>query len=169
MCPPALVAALPLMAMAQPPTPTTEPVAPRLPITETQALQVWTAECWTCRYCDELVFFPPAFRAMARRFGNRGYYHPNWKADRSPLLIRRGASVDHVIAVTRGGTHAIENFVTACWECNLKKSNDEGWLAKAQRVGAPWDGMLAVFKGLTADDPDASERRWSKAIKALGL
>jgi hypothetical protein len=64
---------------------------------------------------------------------------------------------------------AVEDFVTACWECNLKKSNDEGWLAKPQRIGAPWDGMLAVFEGLTADAPDASERRWSKAIKALSL
>jgi 5-methylcytosine-specific restriction endonuclease McrA len=59
---------------------------------------------------------------MARRFGNLGYWHPNWKADQSPLLIKRGVSVDHVVAVTRGGSHEVANFVTACWECNLRKS-----------------------------------------------
>jgi HNH endonuclease len=152
-----------------PPSPKPEPIAPRLAIKETQALQVWTADRWTCRYCEELVFFPPAFRAMASRFGNHGYYHSNWKADHSPLLIRRGASVDHVVAVTRGGAHAMENFVTACWECNLKKGNDEGWLPKPQALGTTWDGLLAVFKGLAAEGSDGSERRWLKAILSLGL
>lgn len=98
------------------------PIAPRVPISEEIALRTWCADCWSCRYCEELVFFPPAFRAMARRFGNHGYYHPNWKADHSPLLIRRGASVDHVVAVTRGGEHSAANFVTACWECISAKA-----------------------------------------------
>jgi len=147
-----------------------EPIAPRrVPISEEEALRVWSADCWACRYCEELVFFPPAFRAMARRFGNHGYFHPNWKADHSPLLIKRGASVDHIIAVTRGGAHEQANFVTACWECNIRKNNAEGWLPRPQRCGEPWDGMLAVFKGLTTAEPDAAERRWLRAIQKLSL
>jgi hypothetical protein len=147
-----------------------EPIAPRIAITPEQSLRVWTADRWTCRYCEELVFFPPAFRAMARRFGNHGYFHPNWKADESPLLIRRGASVDHVVAVTRGGAHGEANFVTACWECNLKKSNADGWAPSAETSShRGWDGMLAVFKGLVAADPDAAERRWLKAIATAGV
>lgn len=146
-----------------------EPIAPRLPITPEQSLRVWTADHWSCRYCNELVFFPPAFRAMARRFGNHGYFHPNWKADQSPLLIKRGASIDHVVAVTRGGAHDVGNFVTACWECNLKKSDAEGWSPTAAKPERSWDGMLAVFKGLAEAQPDAAERRWLRAIRSLSL
>jgi HNH endonuclease len=85
------------------------------------------------------------------------------------LLIRRGASVDHVVPVTRGGVHDAANFVTSCWACNLKKSNEEGWLPRPQCTGVIWDGMLAVFKGLTTTEPDGPERRWLKAIDTLGL
>jgi hypothetical protein len=146
-----------------------EPAPARLAITPKQSLMVWSADSWTCRYCRELVFFPPAFRSMARRFGNHGYFHPSWKADQSPLLIERGASVDHIVAVTRGGEHDLANFVTACWECNLKKSNRTDWQPSAPVSKGPWDGLLAVFKGITTHEPDSAERRWLSAIRALGL
>jgi hypothetical protein len=146
----------------------TDPIT-RLPISEEMALRTWIADCWTCRYCCELVFFPPAFRAMARRFGNHGYWHPNWKADHSPLLIRRGASVDHVVAVTRGGAHDDANFVTACWECNLRKGDQDGWVPKPRPTSGVWDGMLAVFVGLAITEPDAAERCWLKTIEAVGV
>jgi HNH endonuclease len=148
------------------------PVAPkaaRIAITEQQALLTWSRDRWTCRYCSELVFFTPAFRALATRFGNHGYWHRNWKADESPLLIKRGASVDHVVAVTRGAAHQADNFVTACWECNLRKSNDVGWTPVTARADGPWDGMLAVFVGITQGTTDGAERTWRRAIKALAL
>jgi hypothetical protein len=85
------------------------------------------------------------------------------------LLIKRGASVDHIVAVTRGGAHAVDNFVTACWECNLKKSNDEGWMPGPALLSGSWDGMLALFKGICSQDPDGAERRWLNAIRVLGL
>jgi len=146
-----------------------EGIPARIAVSKEFSLQVWTADCWRCRYCEELVFFPPALRAMAKRFGNRGYYHPNWRADEAPLLIRRGASVDHMLAVTRGGAHVLDNFVTACWTCNLSKSNHEHWTLRPQRMGEHWDGMLAVFKGLTASEADSVERDWLRAMTKLGL
>jgi hypothetical protein len=148
------------------------PVAPkaiRLAITEQQALLTWSRDRWARRYCSELVFFTPTFRALAKRFGNHGYWHPNWKADESPLLIRRGASVDHVVAVTQGGAHELENFVTACWECNLRKSNDGGWAAVATRADRTWDGMLAVFMGITQGTTDSAERTLRRAVEANAL
>lgn len=145
------------------------PKVARLAITEQDSLRTWSRDRWMCRYCGELVFFTPTFRAMAKRFGNHGYWHPNWKADQSPLLIKRGASVDHVLAVTRGGAHELENFVTACWECNLRKSNDTGWTPVSPRADGTWDGMLAVFKGITEGTTDSAERTWRSAIVALGL
>ncbi len=100
---------------------------------------------------------------------NYGYWHPNWQADESPLLIKRGASVDHVIAVTRGGAHQLENFVTACWECNLRKSNDTGWTPVAPHADGMWDGMLAVSMGITEATSDSAERTWRRAVAALAL
>ena len=35
----------------------------------------------------------------------------------------RNLSIDHVIPLTKGGTHNRENLVTACKSCNLKKRN----------------------------------------------
>lgn len=36
---------------------------------------------------------------------------------------KRGATVDHVIPLSRGGTDEIDNLRLAHWECNRKKSN----------------------------------------------
>jgi 5-methylcytosine-specific restriction endonuclease McrA len=62
------------------------------------------------------------------------------------------------LAVTRGGAHEPDNFVTACWECNLRKSNDVGWTPVAPRADGAWDGMLAVFVGITQGTTDNAER-----------
>jgi hypothetical protein len=148
-------------------SPPIAPKAVRAPIAKAQALRTWSRDRWSCRYCGELVFFTPAFQALAARFGNHGYWHPNWKANESPLLIKRGASVDHVVAVTRGGAHDLENFVTACWECNLRKSNDVGWTPHAPRADGTWDGMLAVFMGITHGTTDGTERAWRRAIETV--
>jgi hypothetical protein len=106
---------------------------------------------------------------MSRRYGNHGYFHTNWKATEAPLLIRRGASVDHVVAHTRGGTHTIDNFVSACWDCNVRKNDNEGWTPRDRPEGGSWDGMLAVFVGIAGDQPDDMEKKWLRAIDRCGL
>ena len=146
-------------------------IAPRVAITPVEPLRTWSADCWRCRYCEELVFFAPAFRVLARRFGNHGYFHPNWKPNESPLLIKRGASIDHVLAVTRGGQNTLDNYVSACWECNLAKSNDAGW-TPTPRQSSSWDGLLAAFVGLARSGdyvPDATDKKWLHAVETLGL
>jgi hypothetical protein len=78
--------------------------------------------------------------------------------------------VDPVLAVTRGGEHVLANFGTACWKCNLRKSNDTGFVPPvAPREDGTWDGMLAVFKGITQDTTDSAERTWRRAIDTPGL
>ncbi len=37
-------------------------------------------------------------------------------------LTRFSATLDHITPVARGGTHSLENLVTACLECNSKKN-----------------------------------------------
>jgi 5-methylcytosine-specific restriction endonuclease McrA len=31
--------------------------------------------------------------------------------------------IDHVVPISRGGTHSLGNIVPACWKCNIAKSN----------------------------------------------
>lgn len=55
---------------------------------------------WICHICGEKI-------------ERRGGTHLN----------RRGATVDHLVPITKGGSHTWNNVNCAHWECNLKKSN----------------------------------------------
>lgn len=63
--------------------------------------------------------------ALARRVrektGDTCHYCDTPFSD-DPTSDRR-ATVDHVFPVSRGGTNAFENLVTACWRCNRSKSD----------------------------------------------
>lgn len=40
-----------------------------------------------------------------------------------PRTSKRGATLDHVVPITRGGTDSVDNLRLAHWECNVRKSN----------------------------------------------
>jgi 5-methylcytosine-specific restriction endonuclease McrA len=65
-----------------------------------------------CHYCDEPIEIMSSVRQ-----------HP------------RKATVDHVLAVARGGTHARENLVAACSPCNVSKGDRpyEEFVARMKR------------------------------------
>lgn len=111
--------------------------------------------------------------------GSLALFHPNWTRDKAPLLDELGATVDHVIAHERGGAHALENFVTACAKCNVRKSDGElvAWMKRDKRnpvkgkYGEPtaWDGLSGLFVVLAARLPEAltlNDRAWLKALAA---
>ncbi len=54
-----------------------------------------------CHYCDRPMSFERMKRGEARR-------------DR--------ASIDHVVPISRGGSHTFENTVLACLDCNFRKN-----------------------------------------------
>ena len=69
------------------------------------------------------------------------------------LFANKFASVDHIIPVTKGGKNEVDNFVTSCWECNLKFGN------KTHKEGKPkpqnknsnvtnWDGFSSLYPKL---------------------
>jgi hypothetical protein len=69
------------------------------------------------------------------------YWHPQWRRDASPPLDELGASVDHVRAFARGGSHDVSNFVTICARCNARKgvrsreehlAADKPWVVKGK-------------------------------------
>lgn len=40
---------------------------------------------------------------------------------RCAYCARPGRTIDHVIPISQGGAHALDNVVPACWPCNLSK------------------------------------------------
>ena len=132
-------------------------------------LIVWRRDHWTCRYCNEPVFFNPTFKLFDKISPNHGYYHPHGKSDaRHQFIEKRMATVDHIIPLSRGGSDTIDNYVTACWECNLKyreKTFDEGKPKplpinkKAAKLN--WDGFSSLYLKLNKNKDE-----WTKLLQS---
>ncbi len=83
------------------------------------------------------------------------YYSFACRRVSSPLLDHLVAVIDHVQPFATGGAHSIENFVTACNKCNMRKSTESAEdIAKKEfgkpvkaRYGEPkfWDGFASMF------------------------
>ena len=76
--------------------------------------------------------------------------------------------VDHVHPVSKGGSHHIGNLVTACRNCNQKKSNGElPRRAASHSVSRenPTDGLIGLFLHTLKDEPtDYSGINWQGQI-----
>lgn len=66
---------------------------------EIDALVLFELFGWTCNICNKII--------------DRNARVPNWGA----------ATIDHIIPISRGGTHTWDNVAPACLKCNLDKSN----------------------------------------------
>ena len=114
---------------------------------------VWKRDNWTCRYCDEPVFFNPVCRLFEKLSPNHGYYHAHGKKDvRHQFIEKRMASVDHIIPFKKGGSDLMENYATACWNCNQKfkdKSFNDGkpkpLPINIMAAKLNWDGFLSLY------------------------
>ncbi len=63
--------------------------------------EIFNRDDWKCQLCGITVI----------RVNNRGAYRPD------------GATVDHIIPLSRGGTHTMDNVQAACWACNTSKGD----------------------------------------------
>jgi len=114
---------------------------------------VWKRDHWTCRYCNEPVFFNPIFKLFEEMSPGHGYYHPHGKAAvRVQFIEKRMASVDHIVPHKKGGSDSIDNFVTACWDCNLKyreRTREEGkpdpLPINEEAAKLNWDGFSSLY------------------------
>jgi 5-methylcytosine-specific restriction endonuclease McrA len=81
-------------------------ITPKPPPFKTQTfsrakrMRIFKRDGWQCFYCSRAV-------VMASEGADR----PSW------------ASVDHRVPQSRGGSHKLENLVTACMSCNGLKRN----------------------------------------------
>jgi hypothetical protein len=73
-----------------------------------------------------------------------------------PSAVRvRAATFDHVAPHAHGGTDdSSSNLVTACWSCNLQKSEFTleriGWHLQDQDPTIEWDGLVHAYPALWA-------------------
>lgn len=132
-------------------------------------LLIWNRDFWTCRYCDEPVFFNPIFKLFEELSPNHGYYHPHGKGEfRHQFIEKRMASIDHVHPLKKGGLDETDNYVTACWGCNLK------WRDKLHTEGKPkplrvntmaikinWDGFSTLYPKFSKNSKD----EWTRLLK----
>ena len=120
-------------------------------------LNIWRRDCWGCRYCGEPVFFSPSLKIFHELSPNCGYYHPNGKnGEMLPLFQWKWASIDHILPFSKGGIDSEDNYVTACWKCNLSlnDSSSEQGKPKPKEVSKHlkkigWDGFSSLYPKLS--------------------
>lgn len=81
--------------------------------TQINRSDVYNRDNWTCVYCGVKVV-------------------------KSRLYTPNQATIDHVIPLSKGGTHTMDNVVTACHCCNSKKSNRTVLMANKTKQLVMW-------------------------------
>jgi len=112
-------------------------------------LEVWQRDNWHCRYCGKPVFFAKTLKLLSEMNPNHEYFHPNGKTGAIlPLFQWSWASVDHILPVSKGGKNELENYVTACWECNLKIRDKVGSDKPTlrEKFESTWDGFYGLYE-----------------------
>ncbi|HWZ30386.1 MAG TPA: HNH endonuclease [Bryobacteraceae bacterium] len=141
-----------------------------------ESTRVFVRDGFIDRYTAKRLIFPPVLRVISRELPVDFPYHPNWKTDLThPAYWEVGATVDHLIPVSRGGADDDSNWVTTSMAGNSAKGNwtlDElGWSLKAPGDFKDWDGLIHWFLEYTNDHPGlletASMRQWHRAAMAV--
>lgn len=139
-----------------------------------ESTRIFVRDGFRDRYTGERLIFPPVFRVLSHVLPGDFPFHPNWKTDLThPAYWELGATVDHLVPVTRGGADDDTNWVTASMARNSAKMNwtlDElGWTLHPPGNFAEWDGLLNWFLRFTAAHPgcltSGSMRQWHRAGK----
>jgi hypothetical protein len=125
------------------------------------------------RYTGERLVFPPVLRVLSTLLPAEFPFHPNWKTHLThPSYWEVGASVDHVIPVTRGGADNDSNWATTSMARNFAKMNwtieELGWTLHPPGSMSQWDGLVGWFLKYTAEHPETlapSIKGWHKAAR----
>jgi 5-methylcytosine-specific restriction endonuclease McrA len=126
----------------------------RKPITPVVQVQVLRRDRYICRYCGTRTVPSPILRSAALAWPEFVPYNPNWRSDSThPIFVARAATFDHVNPHAHGGTDVTEaNLVTACWSCNLQKSEFSlerlGWTLREVDASGNWDGLTHAYPAL---------------------
>jgi 5-methylcytosine-specific restriction endonuclease McrA len=125
----------------------------RVPITPRLTASVMRRDFFSCRYCDARIIPSAVLRAASLVWPKVLPYQVHWKASAThPLYLSHAGSIDHIEPFARGGdTEALTNLATACWGCNVQKSDLSlerlGWQLQTPSRSA-WDGLVGFYPAL---------------------
>jgi hypothetical protein len=156
------------------------PFAPEEPIRRqygpVESTRVFVRDGFRDRYTGERLVFPPVLRVVSIALPAEFPFHPNWRTDVThPAYWEIGATIDHVVPVSRGGADEETNWVTTSMARNSAKMNwtlkELGWALQPPGSFAEWDGMLRWFLEYAARQPNilagTSVRQWHGAAKGI--
>jgi len=150
------------------------PIAPTLrKYKEKESTGVFVHDGFLDRYTGERLIFPPVLRVLSIVLPDEFPYHPNWKTSVThPAFWEVGATIDHVVPVSRGGADGVSNWVvTTSMARNSAKMNwtleELGWSLEPPGNFAEWDGLLHWILEFTASHANLLRnplvRRWHHA------
>jgi 5-methylcytosine-specific restriction endonuclease McrA len=143
-----------------------------------ESTRVFVRDGFIDRYTGERLVFPPVLRALSVALPTEFPYHPNWKTDVThPAYWEVGATVDHVVPVSRGGADDESNWVTTSMARNSAKMNwtlaELGWTLCPPGDIKNWDGLVRWFIGFADREPrclvNGSMRQWHAAAKSFSI
>lgn len=126
------------------------------------------------RYTGDRLIFPPVLRILSAALPNEFPFHTNWKTDVThPSYWEVGATIDHLVPVSRGGADDETNWVTTSMARNSAKMNwtlaDLGWTLQPPGNVKDWDGLMGWFVSYTDLHPEtivnSSVKQWKAAAK----
>ena len=137
-----------------------------------ESTRVFLRDGFLDRYTGDRLIFPPVLRILSVVLPEAFPFHPNWKTDVThPAFWELGATIDHLVPVTRGGADDDSNWVTTSMARNSAKMNwtlvELGWTLQPPGDHREWDGMLSWFLTYARKYPgvlsNASVRQWHRA------
>jgi 5-methylcytosine-specific restriction endonuclease McrA len=122
------------------------PVLRRQTITPTLTAQVMRRDQFSCLYCGAKIVPPPVLRAASLVWPRVLPYNVNWKTGVThPIYVSHAGTIDHIKPYAHGGLGDFDNLASACWSCNLQKSEFSlerlGW-EKREPIASTWDGLV---------------------------
>jgi hypothetical protein len=141
-----------------------------------ESTRVFVRDGFIDRYSGDRLVFPPVLRVISAVLPAAFPFHPNWKTDVThPAYWEVGATVDHLIPVTRGGTDEESNWITTSMARNSAKMNwtleELGWALHPPGDVREWDGMTGWFLDYSAANPamlaSGALRQWHRAAQLV--
>ena len=141
-----------------------------------ESTRVFVRDGFIDRYSGERLIFLPVFRVLSVALPSEFPYHPNWKTDVThPAYWEIGATVDHLVPVTRGGADDESNWITTSMAHNYAKMNwtlqELGWKLYPPGDMRSWDGLIHWFLEYTVKHPESlaysSVRQWHRAANLV--
>ena len=141
-----------------------------------ESTRVFVCDGFIDRYTGARLIFPPVLRIVSAVLPSGFPFHPNWKTTATrPAFWEVGATVDHLVPVTRGGADDESTWVTTSMVRNSAKMNwtlDElGWTLHPPGDVREWDGMMHWFLEYTETHPETlprgSVQQWYRAAELV--